>query len=159
MSLDSHLSAFKVSEVEIVYRNQTPFEDRIKVKNSHISYKILRETWDDNKIELLEQFKILLMDRNSNCLGVSEISTGGVSCCIVDPKIIFATALKAKASGIILAHNHPSGNLKASDSDLSLTKKLMDGGKLLDIAVMDHLIITTHGYYSFADSCVMPEPF
>jgi DNA repair protein RadC len=158
MSSNFDQSSFMVSEVEIIYRNHVPYNERITVKQSHTAFKILRQSWDENKIELLEQFKILLLDRKSNCLGISEISTGGTSSCIVDPKIVFATALKAKASGLVLAHNHPSGNLVASDADLALTKKLTDGGKLLDIAIIDHLIITAHDFYSFSDNGVMPNP-
>ena len=70
---------------------------------------------------------------------------------VADPKLIFAAALKACASSIILAHNHPSGNLKPSQSDIDLTRKLKDGGKLLEIQMLDHIIVTTEGYYSFAD--------
>ncbi len=154
----NHLSSFMASEIEIVYRNRMPFDERVNISNSEEAHQVIRNMWDDNKIELLEQFKILLMDRNSNCLGISEVSSGGISSCIVDPRIIFAIALKAKASGIILAHNHPSGNLKASEPDLLITKKLAAGGKLLDIAIMDHLIITSQGYYSFSDNGIMPHP-
>lgn len=158
MSANSLQSLFKVSEVEITYRNQTPIQDRICITQSTMAYQILRQTWDENKIELLEQFKILLIDRNSHCLGISEIATGGMSACVVDPRVVFAIALKTKASGLILAHNHPSGNLKPSEADLSLTSKFMKAGNLLDIAVMDHLIITTQDYYSFNDNGIMPKP-
>ena len=154
----NHLSSFMASEIEIVYRNRMPFHERVNISSSEEAHKVIRNMWDDNKIELLEQFKILLMDRNSNCLGISEVSSGGISSCIVDPRMIFAIALKAEASGIILARNHPSGNLKASEPDLLITKKLAAGGKLLDIAIMDHLIITTQGYYSFSDNGMMPHP-
>lgn len=158
MSSNFGQSPFIVSEVDIIYRNQVPYNERIRIKQSYTAFQILRQSWDENKIELLEQFKILLLDRKSNCLGISEISTGGISSCIVDPKIVFATALKAKASGLILAHNHPSGNLVASEADLALTKKLTDGGKLLDIAIIDHIIITAQNYYSFSDNGDMPMP-
>ena len=98
-----------------------------------------------------EQFKILLLNRANKVLGIYEVSTGGMSGTVADPKLIFATALKACASSIILSHNHPSGNLKPSNADLQLTQKVKEGGKLLDIEVYDHIILTTEGYYSFAD--------
>ena len=150
-------SLFAVNEVEISYRNTTPYQERIQIVRSLTAFEILRQAWDDNKLELLEQFKILLLDRQNNCVAISDISTGGMTACIVDPKVVFVTALKANACGIILAHNHPSGNLQPSPQDLSLTRKLSDGGKLLDIAVLDHLIVTPRNYYSFADEGCMPR--
>lgn len=149
-------SLFRVNEVEIIYRNATPYQDRIQIKSSATAYEILLASWDQNRLELVEQFKVLLLDQKNNCLGVSAIASGGMSACLADPKIIFATALKARATGIILAHNHPSGNLQPSEPDKTLTRKLRDGGKLLDIAVLDHLIVTPHGYRSFADEGLMP---
>lgn len=147
---------FKVNEVEIIYRNTIPYQDRLQITSSSTAYEILLATWDTNRLELVEQFKILLLDQKNNCLAVSSIATGGISACIADPKIIFATALKAGASAIILAHNHPSGNLQPSEADKSLTRKLKEGGKLLDIAVLDHLIVTPRNYRSFADEGLMP---
>ena len=148
---------FQVNEIEIIYRNKIPYQDRIQITQSATAYEVLRQSFDANRIELVEQFKILLLDQKNNCLCLSDISTGGMAACIADPKIIFATALKAKAVGIILAHNHPSGNLQASSADLTLTRKLVEGGKLLDIAVLDHLIITPHNYLSLADEGLMPR--
>ncbi|WP_028524512.1 JAB domain-containing protein [Runella limosa] len=148
---------YRVNEVEIVYKNKIPFEERIQITSSSTAYDILRQSWDDNRIELVEQFKILLLDRRHTCLGVSDIATGGITGCLVDPRIIFATALKTRASSLILAHNHPSGTLKPSEADLDLTRKLMQGGKLLEISVIDHLIVTPHRYCSLADDGLMPS--
>ena len=87
-------------------------------------------------------------------MGMCPISKGGVSGTVVDLKIIFATALKGRASAIILAHNHPSANLNPSQADIDLTKKIGKAGRLLDINVLDHLILSPEGeYYSFADNC------
>lgn len=150
------LSLFSVTEVELVYRNKVNPCDRPKLTSSQHVYDVLLSAWDQNKIELMEQFSILLLDRSNHCLGVSLISTGGVSACAIDPKIIFATALKGRASALILAHNHPSGNLNPSPEDKRLTQKLVEGGKVLDISVLDHLIITPRGFRSFADEGLMP---
>lgn len=147
---------FKVTEVQITYRNRVPLRERIQVTKSETAYKILRRAWDENKVELLEQFKILLLDQQNNCLGVSNIATGGIASCLADPRVIFVTALKAKASSIILAHNHPSGSLQPSAADIALTRKLHQGGGLLDIAVLDHLILTPESYRSLADEGLMP---
>lgn len=84
----------------------------------------------------------MLLNRMNKVLGIYLISVGGFAGTVCDPKVVFQAALKTNASSIILAHNHPSGNLKPSDADLQLTEKLKKGGKLLDIAVLDHLILT-----------------
>ena len=88
-------------------------------------------------------------------LGLSWVSLGGISGTVVDPKIIFQTALKSSSSGIILLHNHPSSNPNPSDADLKITTKIKEGGKLLDIDVPDHLIITSESYLSMADEGYM----
>lgn len=147
---------FKVAEVELVYRSLPGVHDRPIITRSSISYEILRHHWDRDKIELQEQFKILLLNRRNACLGIAEIGTGGQTSCIADPRLIFATALKANATGIILAHNHPSGSLKPSEPDRQLTRNMVNAGKILDITVLDHVIITSHGYTSFADSGLLP---
>jgi DNA repair protein RadC len=147
---------FRVNEVEISYRNATPYQERIQITSSTTAYEVLLACWNTNRLELVEQFKILLLDHRNACLGFSDIATGTTAACLADPKIIFATALKAKAASLILAHNHPSGNLTPSPQDKDLTRKLKEGGKLLDIAVLDHLIVTPRTYLSFADEGLMP---
>jgi DNA repair protein RadC len=122
-----------------------------KISSAAEAYKLFIDQWDSGKIELLEEFKMILLNRNNRVLGMINISQGGMSGTVADPKLIFVAALKAAASYIILAHNHPSGNLKPSNEDIRLTKKLVDGGKLLDLQVVDHLIITNEGFYSFCD--------
>lgn len=144
-------TTFQVAEVQLSYKPKFKASERPRVTCSRDSYQILLQQWDQNKIEYIEQFKVLFLNRANRVLGIMEVSTGGMSGTIADPKIIFAAALKGTASSIILAHNHPSGNLKPSQADLNLTRKLKEGGALLDIVVLDHLILTVDGYYSFAD--------
>ena len=112
---------------------------------------MLLENWDSTKIEFVEQFKVMMMNRANKVLGIFEVSTGGVSGTVADPKLIFAAAIKANACGIILAHNHPSGTTQPSQSDIALTRKIKEGGKLLDVQLLDHIIVTLEGQYSFAD--------
>ena len=113
------------------------------------AYNIMRR----NLIDLNhEEFWIILTGRSSKVLGKELVSKGGLSQTLIDIKIIFSAALQHKANGIILVHNHPSGNLKPSHEDIVLTKRITDAGKILDINVSDHLIITDKGYYSFADN-------
>lgn len=144
-----------VAEVELIYKSKVKASERPQVKKSSDAYQILLKSWDENKLEFIEQFKVILLNRNNKVLGIYEASTGGVSGTIADAKLIFTAALKANASGIILSHNHPSGNLKPSQADIHLTNKLKEAGKLLDIQVLDHIIVTTEGYYSFADEGVL----
>lgn len=113
------------------------------------------DVFDNIKAELMdiphEEFWVLLLNRANRVTKKKQISLGGVAGTVADPKIIFKLALEELASGIILAHNHPSGNLTASQADIDLTKKLKEAGKLLDIQVLDHLIIAGKKYLSFAD--------
>jgi DNA repair protein RadC len=102
-----------------------------------------------------EEFWILLMNRANEILRPVQISAGGVSGTVADPKIIFKQALEYLASSMILFHNHPSGNLIPSQADKDLTRKLKDAGRLLDIPVLDHLIFTDKAYYSFADEGIL----
>jgi DNA repair protein RadC len=102
-----------------------------------------------------EEFWVVLLNRANQVLKKNPISAGGITGTVVDPRLIFKAALDELATGIILVHNHPSGNLKASTQDMDITKKLVAGGKVLDIAVLDHLIFTNSGYLSFADENLM----
>lgn len=140
----------KITEVELVYHNKQKPSERISIPSSEHAYRLFYDTWDKGKLELQEQFRIILLDQKSSCLGISTLASGGVSQCIVDLKLVFAMALKAKASGIILAHNHPSGSKKPSENDKTLTAQFSVAGRILDIPVLDHLIITTEGYTSMA---------
>lgn len=141
----------QLAEMELIYKTKVKAKDRIKVKSSGESASVLRSVWSD-KIEWIEEFVLLLLNRNNQVLGWVKISTGGTSGTLVDPKVIFQFALNCNASGLILCHNHPSGNLKASDADIEMTKKIIQGGKLLDISILDHIILTEDSYYSFSDN-------
>lgn len=98
-----------------------------------------------------EEFWVLLLNRANRLIRKKRISEGGVSGTVADPKIIYKLALEELACGIIVVHNHPSGNLVASTSDIALTKKLKEAGKVMEVELLDHLIIAGQGYYSFAD--------
>ena len=141
----------RVAEIKLSYRPLVRPMDRQKVSNSSEVYQIFAEGWDFDLIELQEQFKIMLLNKANRVIGISEISKGGMSGTVVDLKLVFAIALKACATAIVLAHNHPSGNLKPSSADLMITKRIVECGKLLEIDVFDHLIITSDGYLSMMD--------
>ena len=111
------------------------------------------ENWDLDSIEHIEEFKLLLMNRSNSVLGIMAVSKGGLSGTVTDVRLIFQGAIKANASGIIVCHNHPSGNLNPSESDTRITRKIKEAGNLMDIQLLDHLILTMDGsYYSFADN-------
>ena len=151
MESTNEKALFEVSEIQLSYKSKVKASLRPKISLSKDAEKVLRQYWNDDVLELQEEFKIMLLNRQNKVTGIFTVSLGGIAGTVADPKLIFGCALKAAASGIILAHNHPSGALQPSQADIDLTKKLKDGGKLLDIQVLDHIIITTESYYSFAD--------
>ena len=153
----TEINLSQISEVELVYRRKVRANDRPQISNSQDAYSLFRENWDDLTINLYEQFKVMLLDRNNRCMGISTISSGGVSGTVVDAKLIFALALKGRACNLIVAHNHPSGNLSPSSQDMSLTRRLCEAGKLLDISVLDHFILTDESFYSMADEGYIPH--
>ncbi|PIQ47484.1 MAG: hypothetical protein COW03_15010 [Cytophagales bacterium CG12_big_fil_rev_8_21_14_0_65_40_12] len=123
-----------------------------QITSSKDAYELMKPELLDQPIE---QFWIITLKRNNAVIQKRIISTGGISGTVADPKIIFNKALEDFASGIILVHNHPSGNLKPSQADIKLTEKLKNAGNLLDIPVLDHLIFTDDGYFSFADESML----
>ncbi len=141
----------QIAEVELIYRSKVKASDRPKITRSNDAYELFMKYWDENKLEFVEQFKVMLLNKANRVLGICEISTGGISGTVADPKLIFMAALKTNASFIVIAHNHPSGNLKPSRQDEELTAKIKEGGKFLDLPLLDHLIITDEGFFSFAD--------
>ncbi|HRH68817.1 MAG TPA: DNA repair protein RadC [Flavobacteriales bacterium] len=127
-----------------MYPNERPL-----IHDSHTGYEVLKTVLADLQHE---EFYVLLLDRGNRLITRERISSGGMHGTVADPKIIFRLALERRASSIILAHNHPSGQLRPSAEDITLTKKLVEGGRFMDITVQDHLIVSQSGYYSFADN-------
>ena len=142
---------FEVSEVDLIYKSKHKACDRPVVYDSKSAAEILRSCWDDNKLDMVEQFNMLLLNRANAVLALYQMSTGGITGTVADPRLAFATALKCNAVSMVLSHNHPSGNLKPSRADEDLTVKFKEAGRFLDIKVMDHIILTRDGYLSFAD--------
>lgn len=129
-------------------RKNSEKSDTKKITSSKDAYDELKELFYDLDHE---QFWVLLLSRANKVIVKKQISSGGVAGTVVDNKLIFKTALEHLASGIILAHNHPSGNLKPSKADIDITKKIMEAGKNLDINILDHLVISDKGYTSLVD--------
>jgi DNA repair protein RadC len=141
----------QVSEIQLVYKPVIRPSQRLKIGQASDVYKMLLDSWDMDSIDIVEQFKIVLLNRANKVLGVSLISSGGLSGTVVDLKVVFAIALKGGATSLVLSHNHPSGNLKPSQQDIAITRKIKEAGKLFDIELADHVIISSEGYYSFAE--------
>ena len=141
-----------ISEVQLVYRTKVKASERLQVKSSKDAFDIFMESWELDSIEHIEEFKLLLMNRSNSVLGILSVSKGGLSGTVTDVRLIFQAAIKANASGIIVCHNHPSGNLNPSESDTKITRKIKEAGTIMDIQLLDHLIIVPEEkYYSMAD--------
>ena len=132
----------KVSEVKLIYKNKIKAADRIPVKNAKDAFGVFWDAWDKEVIEYIEEMKMLLLDRSNRVLGIVSLSKGGTTGTVIDIKLIMQYALKANAHGIILAHNHPSGNLNPSEADSKITDRIEKTCKTLEIHLLDHLIIS-----------------
>lgn len=138
-----------VAALELGRRRQADNVQKInKISTSKDAYRLLLNYLADLNYE---EFWIIYLNRQNKILGKEKISAGGISGTVADIRIIFKNAIDRLSSSIILAHNHPSGNLKPSEADIALTKKLREAGKIIDILVIDHIIVSNMGYYSFAD--------
>ena len=146
------LSMFNVAEVQLTYKSKVPASQRRKITSSRDANDLLKENWNHDTLEHSEEFKVLLLNLSNAVLGIIAVSKGGISGTITDVRIILQAALKSNASGIIVCHNHPSGNLNPSESDTKITQKIKEAGNIMDIQLLDHLIINDEDYYSFADN-------
>jgi DNA repair protein RadC len=133
-------------------RKETEGKKGDRIISSKEAVDIFQPLLGDN---LHEEFWILFLNRANHVISKKQISSGGMAGTVVDSKIIFKNALDEKASSIILCHNHPSGNIQPSEEDKKLTKKIIEAGKVLEIAVLDHVIVSHSGYFSFADEGLM----
>lgn len=147
----------KIPQIKLSYANQVSADDRIHVSTSREVFSLLRDTWNEETIELKETAKVLLLNRANHVLGIYDLSEGGTAGTVMDQRLIFSSAILANASSIILVHNHPSGNIQPSIADIELTKRIKAAGETLNVVLLDHIIITksNHDYTSFADQCLM----
>jgi DNA repair proteins len=139
----------KVSEIQVAYHPCKMFEVTLTTSSDVIA--IIRTVWDEGRIEMQEEVKVLPVNSSNAVIGVYNLSKGGITASLVDIRLILSVALKCLATGLILVHNHPSGNLNPSSADLSIVKKLKTACKLLDISLLDSIIITKESYTSFND--------
>jgi DNA repair protein RadC len=143
-----------VPEIQISYiRTRNEFLG--KVTSSRDAADFIRRTFRAGSLELQEHFITLYLNQAHEILGYYNHSVGGINSTVADRRLILATALASASVAIIISHNHPSGNLSPSQADIDLTQKIKAGAQTLDITLLDHLIITKGGYYSFADEGVL----
>jgi DNA repair protein RadC len=143
-----------LSEISINYKPNFRLSEQPTIIRSKDAEMQFRTLWSD-KLNYIEESYIMLLNRANKVLGYSKLSIGGTVGTVVDTRVIFQTALKANAHSIIICHNHPSGNLKPSEADIKITKNVKEAGKLMEILLVDHLILTDEGYYSFADEGIL----
>ncbi len=151
MSYNEFDGLFGVAEIDLIYQSQPDLNERPQVRCAEEAQAIFSQAWDKNKIDLLEESKVILLNRANKVLGIYNNSSGGITATVMDIRLIFAAALKSNATSIVLGHNHPSGNLTPSTADKAITEKFFEAGRLLDIQVLDHIIISRHSYYSLAE--------
>ncbi len=137
--------------LELGRRKDAYVSKKLKITSSKCIYDNFKHLFED---KVHEEFYIILLNRSNQVIKYVLISKGGLSSTIVDGKIIFKDVLENNASAFIMCHNHPSGNLKPSQSDVDLTKRINGFAKMIDIQLLDHLIFTDNGYYSFVDEGV-----
>jgi len=142
-----------ISALEIGRRRKDSlYQEQPKIQSSKQIYELM-------KPELLdldhEEFWVVFLNRTNKVVKKEQCSSGGISGTVVDSRLIYKKAIEERACSIILVHNHPSGNLKPSQADIDLTKKMKDSGKILDIPVLDHIIFANNGYFSFTDESIL----
>jgi len=142
----------ELGELCVSYKYKSKFEELPIINSSEQAHEILRQIYNPETIGLQEQFTILFLNRNNRLIGYYNSFIGGGSSTVVDNRIIIGIAVKLMASSVIIAHNHPSGNTKASDSDKQLTLNLKQTLKCMEIVLLDHIILSPCGkYLSFTD--------
>ena len=141
----------EVSEVELIYKKKESTANAKKIDTSKIAFDILFSLWDKNKIDYVEHFYALYLNRVNKVIGSILLSTGGCVGTVVDVKVLIQGAILSNAQAIIIAHNHPSGSATPSNSDLDITSRIKTACNYFEISLLDHLIIADNQYYSFKD--------
>lgn len=138
-------------KVTVSFDRNVKKSELFKIDSSKTAEELFRKIFNADTFDWQEEVIILCLNNSNKVLGFYKLAKGGITGTILDPRMIFTIALKCCATSIIVAHNHPSGKLQASDADKSITKKIKEAGKILDITLLDHLILTDEFYLSFAD--------
>lgn len=140
-----------MAEIKVSYRSKIDLAKQPRILSPGDAEKAFRKVWDGSKLELREDVVILALSAAKRLIGWIRIFSGGLDRAVVDAKLIFQVGLNANAASVIVAHNHPSGEIEPSRHDLALTRKLVQGGRVLDIEVEDHCILTKKGFHSIRE--------
>jgi DNA repair protein RadC len=141
----------KLPQTKITVKTKKGDGITYQMKSSADAAQFFRTIFNADTIQWTEESAMITLNRANEVISVDKLSSGGTSGVIVDAKVVFTIALKLTGHSIILAHNHPSGNLKPSEQDIEITRKLRSGGDILDIRVLDHIILSDSGYLSMSD--------
>lgn len=144
----------KIKRYKIVPEKEVVGLEKIKINSSEVAAKYVRQFFYED-IEVYESFFILMLNRSNSTIGWAKISQGGIDSTVVDSIMIAKFCIDKLARGVILCHNHPSGELKPSDADIRITKQISNALQLLGIRVQDHIILTSESYYSFLDEGII----
>jgi len=144
-----------IAEVSLKYKRKPSADGMPRITSPEAAVGLLRSIWNKDTLQLKEEFVVILLSNAKRCLGWSLISSGSSTATIVDPAAVFQVAILGNAQSIILAHNHPSGQLRASGADINLTNRIKKAGDMLCIKVEDHIILTSDGYMSFQERGLM----
>lgn len=145
------MTIYKSKLPELVFRYVPTDYHKVKIKISDDAYKVFKQIWDNDTKEYKESLYVLYLNGANNTIGYSIHSIGGSNSTIVDTANLLREALIATASAIIIAHNHPSGDIKPSKDDDHITKRVNEGCKAIGIRLLDHLIISDNKYFSYID--------
>jgi DNA repair protein RadC len=126
-----------------------------QIKTSKDAADLFRQIWDVDTLQIYESVIVIFLNRCNNTIGWYKVSQGGLSGSVIDVRLILATALGCLASGIIMCHNHPSGNLNPSEQDTKITMKIKQAATIMDMQLLDHIILTEENYYSFQDDGII----
>ena len=138
-------------KMKAIFDKSVKKADLYQIKSSLDAFNAFSQLFDADTFDWIEEMLLLCLNRSNHLIGYYKLSKGGVSGTVADPKVIFTTALSCGASGVIVAHNHPSGNLKASEADINFSKKVMKAGEYLEINLLDSMILADDKYKSLKD--------
>lgn len=146
------MKTYKSNLPQITLKLKKGEELNCKIMTSKDAADLFRKVWDNDSLLIYESMIVIFLNRQNNTIGWFKMSQGGLVGTLVDNRLILATALNCLAQGIIICHNHPSGNLQPSEADTKITKRLEEAGKIMDIQLIDSLILTEESHFSYADS-------
>lgn len=145
----------QIPEIEVKFKPSSQKQGlkvSVKLTSSQAAYETLKTMYDSDTLEYYESSIVVFLNQANKAIGWVKLSQGGITGTVMDVRMIFGIALKCAATGLIISHNHPSGNLTPSNTDIRLTEQIKKAGEFLQITLLDHIIVTQDGYYSFADN-------